>query len=938
MDPFREMVAGMPALKAYLLGRLYGPFRLLKQPACAMRDERNTIKQLCPILFSENSHTIDGAKAALSTLPSHERERLCDHLLLNEDMPLQRLCNELGCLPGDPDRRALFRAVCGDIPAGPGMNDKELLVHIARGYLKASWAERLTATRRMTASGTIHLLSEVPLESCEPWVIPARTLSLMILKAAARGDYDWISNRLFSFPLPAAHTAVCTLKSAGYFPDDKDPDYWKALFASIPETFEYPSSLEPPLPAFSTGEVRFYRMSVNPAGTILATGSYHGNIELWKLPEGRNLHTIRTGAGAIISLAFSTDGVFLACGGSHGRLFIIDARAGKVIRDLSTGNESIRALCWLPERTELAAGGSEGSLVVVSTGNERVLSASNSVPGVTTLACARDGRIFSGHEDGSIRAWDHGKESEFRFYPSHKGPVRTLICGKNDQDLLSGSAGGPFMIHSADSGKLAGTAGDMTSLCTAMAAAPDGSWCAAGTISGSLRAWSLPNGREICGRFVHRNGIRALVSSTDGSMIIAGTSKGFIHVIPVREPASARIIKGTGGGIHQLYTTPQEILVSLTWQGVIEIRSLSTGRLLQRLAQAGGNVSCIGSSDSAGLLAVATSGGLIRIWDQRNLVHAGCVDAYVPSITAIALSRDGNTAVLAGNDSSMLVVRTTDGSIVRQFQGHSGSLHALSLHPDGTLCAAAGWDNRIYLYQVTGNNPPAVLPGHRSTVTHLSFLSTGDKLVSGSYDRTIRLWDLSENREIAKMTGHSGVVSTVAISPDNRLIASGSRDRTIRLWSIPDATCCSILEGHKDWVTSIAFCGGNLMASGDSGGRIAFWTVPEGELIRMEQSGAGSVSGISCMPGNQKVISAHQSGLGLVWKIPWTTVPRETTPDDLETIRSHLPVCHSQGSRTGSAWKFVEMLSIGHLRSFIVPGLEPPLGTGYEIEMAGGSV
>jgi WD40 repeat protein len=936
MNLVRKTLPGKPGVQNLLACRLFGSFRFPKLAGRAMQGDSGTVQELCELFLSDTRHT-EAAREALSRLPPHTRECLCDRLFLLENKPLQQLCKELGCLPGDPDRRAFFRAACGDLLTGPEIHDKEFLIKIAGGYLKASWAERLLAIRRLTASGRLHLLSEVLPESGEPGVMPAWALSLLIRRAAAHGDYEWIANRLFSLPLAAAHTAAHTLKDVGFFPADGDPGYWKALCASVPETFDYPSSSDPPIPAFSSAEVRFHRMSVNPAGTLLATGSYRGTIELWKLPGGGNLHTIRTGAGTILALAFSGDGAFIACGGAHGRILLIETRTGTVIRELSIGRECVRALCWLPNTAELVAGGSEGSLIVLSRKDDRVLCCRNSVPGITSLACARDGRIFSGHEDGSVRAWDPERETGFRFHPSHKGPVQTLSCRKDDSFLISYSSGDPiFLIRATDSAELSGSIGDETSLYTAMTIAPDGSWCAAGNSEGILVVWSLPDGKEIFRLFVHRNGIRALGSSPDGSMVIAGTSEGFIHVIPVQEPASARITKGERGAIHQLYATHEDILVSLTWQGVIEIRRISSGELLRRIGQAGGKVSCIGSADHAGLLAVATRGGLVRILDQKNPDHGGYIDAYVPSITAIALSRDGNTAVVAGNDSSLLVVRSADGSIRRQLRGHRGSIHALALHPAATLCAAAGWDTRVYLYQTSGNNCPTVLHGHRSNVTGLAFLHEGGMLASCSHDRTLRLWDLSDNSQKAVMEGHTGVVSTVAVSPDNRFIASGSRDRTIRLWSLPDATCCAVLEGHKDWVTSMSFCGEGILASGDKNGRIAFWALPDGELLRMEQSGAGFVSGISYIPDKRQVISTHQPGIGLIWNLPWTMAPQKITPEDLETIRGHLRLPLDYGNRQRSAWKFVEMLSIGHLRACIVSSPEPPLSQGYEIELAEG--
>jgi len=228
-----------------------------------------------------------------------------------------------------------------------------------------------------------------------------------------------------------------------------------------------------------------------------------------------------------------------------------------------------------------------------------------------------------------------------------------------------------------------------------------------------------------------------------------------------------------------------------------------------------------------------------------------------------------------------------------------------------------------------------VLSGHRSPLTTLSFSPKGDTLASASQDRTVRLWDLASKEEIAVLEGHKGVVSAISFSPDASMLASASRDRTIRLWSLPDASCTAILEGHKDWVTSLTFCDSRALASGDRMGKIAFWSLPDAELISMEESRAGSDVGLAILPDRRYLVSVHQKGLCLFWHLPWMKLPREVSPSDLETIREYLRTSMENNCRHQPLWKFIEMLSAGHLRSSAALCPEPPLATGYEIELAG---
>ncbi len=918
-----------------MAARLFRHVGVPKLAMAAARGDRRAVEELCLLLLSRNRRAAQAAREVLSMLPAEGREVCCDQLFLRDNQPLANLCSERGYLPREPNRRALFWALTGDFSSLSVSFGDDFPSAVAKGYLAAGWTERTRVIRTLVASGRTDLLIGVLSEADGRAALPARTLSLMAGRAAAQGDYEWLAGRLFSFPPAAAHTASRLLKYAGFLPADGDPGYWEALYAATPEKFEqaYPPD-SPPSP-LAGGRVHYNRMAVNPEGTVLAAGCYDGTIEIWEIPGRGILHTISTCHGTIRSLEFSTDGTFLACGGSDGKVLIINPQDGAILREFHVAASGISALCWLPGQADLVAGGSGGSLALLSAKNGTMVSLRQSSAGISTLAAGKDGWIFSGHTDGTVWSRDPDGKRENRFASCHRGPVLALACGKNDAFLVSGSPRGSFLVHSLETFSKTGGVDTGIMTHTAMAIAPGGTWCAAGSGSGNLGVWSLPDGREMARHQVHRSGVRALAPTPDGDRILAGTGAGFLHVLPVQGSGSPEFMKGAAGGVFQLAAAGRENLVSLGWQGIIEVRALPDGGLLQRMEGRRGAISCIGATAGAGLLGVASPGGLIRLWDPQTQVYLGSIDSYLPSVNALALLEDGSAAVVAGGDGSLLILRVADGSIVRQLLGHRGSIHALALHPDDTLCAAGGWDAAVHLHPISGEDIPVVLSGHGSPVTGLSFSPGGDFLVSGSQDRTLRLWDLAEERELAVLKGHSQVVSAVAISPDGRMAASGSWDRTLRLWSLCDAGCFAILKGHKDRVTSLAFCGTDILASGDEGGQICFWTLPDGDLIRIQESSA-RVAGLAVLPDRRHLLSAHRQGLCLSWPLPWTRSPQESSPDDLDRVREYLRISRVSGDPRGESWKFIEMLMAGSLRSAIGRCPEPPPGGGFEIEIARG--
>jgi WD40 repeat protein len=936
MNDFLRQEKTGPALRHQLIHHFYGHVTIPRLAAATIRGDRRSAGELCLLLMSGNRRVADAARKAISALPPEAREIVCDQVLLNENPALRALCREYGWEPRDPDRKIIFHTTLAMNYPIPDQPAEDLLTSLARGYLAASPAERQRIDRTLTASGRPDLLEGVLSWTGNPGSLTNRTLSLLAGKAAAHGDYSWLAANLFSFPPAAALTAATSLRGAGFYPCDGDPGYWKALYDCLPEAFEFP--LPPshvPVPFDGSG-ARYCSVGVSPAGAILAAGTGNGDLEIWQVPGGGIPRTIRIGRRPVLSINFHPEGTLLACGTEDGKVLVINSKDGEILREFSFGRGGVGALSWLSDYY-LASGGGDGSLVVLSARNEDLIVARIRAPaGITSIVPTKSGSILTGYADGTIRGWDPHLEREMRFRCSHKKPVLSLACHRKDRFVVSGALKGHFLIHSLDTGELLGRAGNESDH-TAMTIASDGTWCATGSGSGVLDIWTVPEGRKTASHFIHRSGINAIASSPDSESVIAGTSAGFLHVVPVRGSRPHVIVKGSTGGIYQL-SAAGNIVAGLGWQGVAEARYLAGGGLVQRLEGRRGAISGLGISSRAGILALATVGGFIQFWDLGDVSHKGFMDTCVPSITALAVSGSGCSVVVASGDGSLTLLRRPDGSINRHFRGHRGTIHALAWSPDTTLCAAGGWDTRIHLYRIEESDSSFVLSGHRSPITALSFSPNGDVLASASQDRTIRLWDLALKEEIAVLEGHKGVVSAISFSPDAGMLASASRDRTIRLWSLPDATCMAILEGHNDWLTSLTFCDGGALASGDRRGRVAFWSLPDAELISIEESHAGSVVGMAALPDRRYLISVHQKGLCLFWHLPWTRLPREVSPSDLETIREHLRTSRENNGRHQHLWKFIEMLSIGHLRSSAALCPEPPLATGYEIELAGGGL
>src|ERR1035438_10073013 len=66
------------------------------------------------------------------------------------------------------------------------------------------------------------------------------------------------------------------------------------------------------------------------------------------------------------------------------------------------------------------------------------------------------------------------------------------------------------------------------------------------------------------------------------------------------------------------------------------------------------------------------------------------------------------------------------------------------------------------------------LQGHSGAVTSIVFSPDGSSIASGSRDRNVIIWDLQTGHVRHKLSGHHLAISALAYSPDSTLLASSS--------------------------------------------------------------------------------------------------------------------------------------------------------------------
>jgi len=233
------------------------------------------------------------------------------------------------------------------------------------------------------------------------------------------------------------------------------------------------------------------------------------------------------------------------------------------------------------------------------------------------------------------------------------------------------------------------------------------------------------------------------------------------------------------------------------------------------------------------------------------------LSGFTGKVNAVAFSPDGETVYAAGGEAGIVGIvrswKTSDGSPLRSFEGHTDAAYALAVSPDGKFIATGAYDQKIRLWDTATGKEIALLKGHNGVVNGLSFRPDGKVLASASADRTVKLWSIPNgqrldtlsqptkeqtsvvfsadgktlfaaggdnrirvwaisaaakegtNKILTSRFAHEGGLLNLALSADGKLLASTATDKTLKLWNTADLTEKLLLEKQPDWSSALAF-------------------------------------------------------------------------------------------------------------------------------------
>ena len=230
-------------------------------------------------------------------------------------------------------------------------------------------------------------------------------------------------------------------------------------------------------------------VSFSPDGTIIASGSYDGIVNLWDVTTQQNIATLdgHTDSGGSYSnnprfISFSPNGTILASGTSDGAVNLWDVTTQQKITTLDGHTNITQSVSFSPDGSILASASDEQIMLWDVATQQNIATLDGYIKGLVSFS--PDGSMLASNSNQEIMLWDVVTQQNITTF----GKGHTVLFSPDGKTIVS-STGYRLYLWDAET-KLEITTFLHTDSIRAISFSPDGTTLAAGT-EGNVELWDI---------------------------------------------------------------------------------------------------------------------------------------------------------------------------------------------------------------------------------------------------------------------------------------------------------------------------------------------------------------------------------------------------------------------------------------------------------------
>ena len=285
-----------------------------------------------------------------------------------------------------------------------------------------------------------------------------------------------------------------------------------------------------------------------------------------------------------------------------------------------------------------------------------------------------------------------------------------------------------------------------------------------------------------------------------------------------------------------------EVAATVREDDTIALNSTSDLRLLGVTARSPAKLTCVAFSETAPWLASADQAGNLFLHDARYgtlplgpLHHASPITKLLWASRAPVLACISSKSVTAWNiaqllaNNSQATAQTAASSTVRLLQRQLPGIRECALSPDGLTLAIAGDNAGALLFDLTRGGLASPQPlAFAGEVHQLCFSPDGHQIATADGTEA-RVWDAATGQPISPPIHASVLITCLAFSPDSKTILAGAMDGRLLLWNSRSGAATGELPRHRKRILSADFSpDGRWVATSGSDNMVRLSSVESG--------------------------------------------------------------------------------------------------------------
>jgi WD40 repeat protein len=539
-----------------------------------------------------------------------------------------------------------------------------------------------------------------------------------------------------------------------------------------------------------TGENIFFKghkelvnaVSITPDSKKAISASNDQTLILWNLETGENIFTLKGHKERVNAVSITPDGKKAISASDDQTL---------ILWDLEKGNK----IFAFTHKTDICcyAVSSDGKKVVVSLGK-------------------------------MIIVWDLDTGKKVFTFKGHKESINAAAITPDDKKVISASNDKTLILWDLDTGeKIYSFVGHSAEINTVVIT-PDGKKALSASQDHTLKLWDLN---------IHNSN----KNSTRSQQSIFMKIKRWICELWICELFKQEFLKYYSNS-HQnqvnavAITSDSKKVVSASDDETLRLWDIETGKIIS-FANHFASVNAVAitpdnkkvlsaSGERIGKIVIRNrEENTLNLWELDTWKKISTFPGYIPLITEIAITPDGEKAVSASELGQVSVWDTEKA--IRVINAPS-SATSVAITRDGKKAfyyAAA--EKTFKVLDLDTGNETSNFPNYNGygSVSAVAVAPDGKKALFASYN-ILELWSFETKEKIHILTGHKNIISTVAITSDSKKAFSGDIDNTLKLWNLETGTEVSSFIGDSPIKCCAVSHDSLTIVAGDKLGRVHF--------------------------------------------------------------------------------------------------------------------